>query len=270
MFGHITMKHFSVILLMTVLYCQPGLWQPGTAYTLPEGRWELGLFQPARWGQSQAREISFYKFSSIFMPNVNIKQKWSETESLILSTNHMFTYPTPLLKKLQSPLGMDAGEPNMFALISPEFDIPPVLIITNTLLASKPFDQDMVLTGKIGISIALGSSDLAEQTSIDLPLVYHRLAVLYNGWSLRLGIDMNGPMRKKLSYLVDGDVLLIPGMKGNMAIEHKGMLTWDRSSRFQVSLGYKLIYGVYPDGYPNKNVTRVHILPLVDFQWARD
>jgi len=204
------------------------------------------------------------------MPNVNVKQKWFETDVLILSTNHTFMYPTPLLKKLQSPLGMDIGEPNMFALISPEFDIPPMLIISNMVLASRPLDRGRVLTGKIGISIALGASDLVEESSIDLPIVYHRLAVLYNGWSLRLGLDMNGHMRKNLSYLMDGDVLLVPGMKGNLALEHKGMLTWERSPRFRVSLGYKLVYGVYPDGYPNENVTRVHLLPLIDFQWARD
>ena len=264
------MKRFVVILFTTVLYCQPGLWQSGTAYTLPEGRWELGLFQPARWGQSQTREISFYKFSSLLMPNVNIKQNWSKTDSLVLSTNHTLMYPTPLLKKLQSPLGMDIGEPNMLALISPEFDIPSMLIISNTLLISKPLDRDRVLTGKVGITIALGGSKLAEETSIDLPLVYHRLAVLYGGWSFRLGLDMNGSIRKNLYYLIDGDVLLIPGTKGNMALEHKGILTWKRSPRFQISLGYKLVYGVYPDGYPNESVTRAHLLPLIDFQWARD
>jgi len=264
------MKRLVIFFLSALLYSQPGLWQSGTAYTLPEGRWEFGLFQPVRWGQSETREISFYKLSSLLMPNVTMKQKWSESESLVLSSNHTIMYPTPLLKKLQSPLGMDVGEPNMFALISPEFDIPSMFIVNNMFLASKPLERGRVLSGKIGVSLALGGSDLAEETSIDLPLVYHRLAVLYNGWSFRIGMDMNGPMRKGLSYLVDGDVLVIPGTKGNMAIEHKGMMTWERSPRFQISLGYKLIYGVYPDGYPNESINRMHILPVFDLQWARD
>jgi len=264
------MKRFGIILFITGLFCQQGLWQSGTAYTLPEGRWEVGLFQPARWGQGQAREISFYKLSSLFIPNISIKQKWSERDSFVLSTNHTLLYPTPLLKKLQSPLGMDIGEPNMFALISPEFDIPPMIIISNMFLVSIPLGSDRILTSKIGMSIALGGSNLAEESTIDLPLVYHRLAVLYNGWSVRFGLDMNGSIKKSISYLIDGDILLIPGMKGDMAIEHKGMLAWKRSHRFQVSLGYKLVYGVYPDGYPNENITRTHLLPLIDFQWARD
>ena len=264
------MKRFSFILLIAELVCQQGLWQPGTAYTLPEGHWEVGLFQPVRWGLGEAREISFYKLSSLLMPNISIKQKWSKVDDYVLSTNHTLLYPTPLLKKLQSPLGMDIGEPNMFALISPEFDIPPVIIISNMFLISMPLYSDRILTGKIGVSVAFGGSGLAKESTIDLPLVYHRLAVLYNGWSVRFGFDINGSIKKNISYLIDGDILLIPGMKGDVSLEHKGMLAWKKSQRFQVSLGYKLVYGVYPDGYPNENIARTHLFPLIDFQWARD
>jgi hypothetical protein len=264
------MRKLIPALLMTVMLGQQGLWQPGTAYTLPEGRWEYGLFQPVRWGQSGNREISFYKLSSLLMPNLALKQLWMKKGTWTISSVHAIYYPTPLLKKLQSPLGMDIGEPNKFALISPEFDIPQMVALWNMVIVSKPLDNEQVFTGKAGIAIAIGGNDLAEESTIDLPLVYHRLAVLYNGWLLRFGGDMNGRMRKNVTYLVDGDLFLIPGMKGNMAFEHKGLLTWERSPRFQVSLGYKMIYGIYPDGYPNENISRMHILPLFDLQWARD
>jgi hypothetical protein len=174
------------------------------------------------------------------------------------------------MKKLQSPLGKEVGAPNMFALISPEFEIPSMIILNNTVVTTWPLERGKALTGKVGLSISLGGANLATESSIDLPLVYHRLGVLYNGWSLRLGMDLNGGIGKNLSYLIDGDLFLIPGIKGNRSFEHKGMLTWERSPRFHVSLGYKFIYGVYPDGYPNKNISRVHILPLFDLQWAWD
>ncbi len=270
MFGHATMKHFFMFFLTISLYCQSGSWQAGTAHTLPEGRWEIGLFQPIRWGQSESRELSFYKLSSLLMPNITIKQRWSKSEALVLSTAHTILYPTPLLKKLQSPLGKEVGAPNMFALISPEFEIPSMIILNNTVVATWPLEKGRALTGKAGLAISLGGGNLATESSIDLPLVYHRLAVLYNGWSLRLGMDLNGGIDKNLSYLVDGDLFLIPGIKGNVSFEHKGMLTWKRSPRFCVSLGYKFIYGVYPDGYPNENISRAHILPLLDLQWAWD
>lgn len=264
------MKKLIPALLISVILGQQGLWQPGTAYTLPEGRWEYGLFQPVRWGQSENREISFYKLSSLLMPNLTLKQLWMKKGAWIISSSHALYYPTPLLKKLQSPLGMDIGEPNKFALISPEFDIPQMVALWNMVIISKPLDNEQVFTGKAGIAIAMGGNDLAEESTIDLPLVYHRLAVLYNGWLLRFGADMNGRMRKNVTFLVDADLFLIPGMKGNMAFEHKGLLNWERSPRFQISMGYKMIYGVYPDGYPNENISRMHILPLLDLQWARD
>jgi|TARA_B100001079_G_scaffold152977_1_gene131174 hypothetical protein len=263
-------KKFIPALFITVLLGQQGLWQPGTAYTLPEGRWEYGLFQPVRWGQSENRDISFYKLSSLLMPNVTLKQRWLKKGEWTISSTHALYYPTPLLKRLQSPLGMEIGGPNMFALISPEFEIPPMVALWNMAIFSKPLYNEQIFTGKAGFALAFGGNDLALESTIDLPLVYHRLAVLYNGWLLRFGVDLNGRMKKNVTYLVDSDLFLIPGMKGNLAFEHKGMLTWERSPRFQVSLGYKMVYGIYPDGYPNENIARIHILPLVDLQWARD
>ena len=270
MFGHATMKHFFIFFLTVSLYCQTGHWKPGTAHTLPKGRWEIGLFQPARWGQSESRELSFYKLSSLLMPNITIKQRWAKSEALVLSTVHTVLSPTPLLKALQSPLGKDVGAPNMFALISPEFEIPSMIIQNNTVVATLPLKRGRELTGKVGLIVSLGGASLATESSIDLPLVYHRLAVLYSGWSFRLGMDLNGGIGKNLSYLVDGDLFLIPKIKGNVSFEQKGMLTWERSPRYHVSLGYKFIYGLYPDGYPNENISRVHILPLFDLQWAWD
>ena len=118
--------------------------------------------------------------------------------------------------------------------------------------------------------MALSGADLAIESTIDLPLVYHRLAVYYNGWLLRFGSDLNGQLGEKWNYLVDGDIFLIPGMKGYFTLEHKGILTWEKSSKFQVSFGYKLIYGLYPDGYPDDHIAHLHILPLLDLQWAFD
>ena len=93
--------------------------------------------------------------------------------------------------------------------------------------------------------------------------------MFYNGWLLRVGADLNSRMKKNLTYLVDGDLFVIPGMKGSMAVEHKSVITWEKSPCFHISFGYKLIYGLYPDGYPNDHMAQLHILPLLDLQWAR-
>ena len=89
------------IFITTIIFSQifaQGEWLPGTAHTLPKGRWEIGFFQPVRWGQSENREISFYKLTSLLMPGVTIKQRWGQPNSWTISTTHSLDYPTPLLK----------------------------------------------------------------------------------------------------------------------------------------------------------------------------
>ena len=245
-------------------------WLSGTAHTLQKGQWEVGLFQPVRWGQGNSREFSFYKVTSFFMPNLKIKQQWVQRGGWTISTSHSFYYPTPLLKKLQSPLGMDVGAPNMFALISPEFHIPHMLSFGNLGLASKQLAGNKILTLKAGLSFAFRSSDLARETTIDLPLIYHRLAVYYSGFMGQFGIDINGQVGEKWNYLLDGDVFLVPKMKGSFSIEHKGLLRWKGSQAFSVLFGYKAGYGLYPDGYPNNSIARFHLFPFFDLQWHKD
>jgi hypothetical protein len=261
-------KLVTTIVFISTVLCQ-GEWLPGTAYTLPKGRWEIGLFQPVRWGQNDTREISFFKLTSFLMPNLTVKQRWNKKNEWTISTSHSFYYPTPLLRKLQSPLGMNIGEPNMFALISPQFEIPHMVSFGNSVIASKPLSNNKYLTVNVGFAFALGGPDLANESTIDLPLIYHRLAVYYNGWMVRFGSNYNGNLSEKWSYLIDGDLLLIPGMKGSYSLEHKGMLTWAKSQYFNISFGYKMVAGLYPDGYPNENKVRLHLLPFFDLQWSK-
>ena len=254
------MKRFYLILIFCSLIQAQGEWLSGTAHILPKGRWETGLFQPVRWGQGENREISFFKLTTLLMPGVTVKQRRGQYNSWIISTSHSLYYPTPLLKAI--------AKDGIGGMISPEFKIPHLLSLWNMVLASKPLPQNKTLTTKVGFALAFGGTDLSKESIIDLPLVYHRLAVYYNGWLLRFGSDLNGQIGEKLSYLIDGDYILIPGMKGYFTLEHKGMLSWEKSSTFQVSIGYKLIYGLYPDGYPNNNIARFHALPLLDLQWG--
>lgn len=256
------MRRFLIITVLIGPMFAQGEWLPGTAYTLPQGRWEFGLFQPVRWGQSDDREISFYKLSALLMPGMTVKQRWYQRYQWTVSSTHSVYYPTPLLKMV--------AKKGIGGMISPEFEIPNMISFWNMILASQSLDQNRILTLKAGFALAFGGSDLTSGSTIDLPLIYHRLAVYYNGWLLRFGTDMNGRMSKKWTFLVDGDLFLIPGMKGSLALEHKSMITWEKSDTFHLSLGYKFIYGEYPDGYPNEKITRVHILPMLDFIWSRE
>ncbi len=233
------------------------IWSIGTAYNLPEGRWEVGLFHPLRYGLSERVELAAYPILFFVMPNISLK--WSQKNILGFksATRHSLTYPTPLLR-LSSMEG--AG-----GIISPEFYIPHMVEFYNELLFSKIFFNYHLFTGKVGFSLAAKSDELDERALIDYPMAYSRLAVYYHGYGLRFGVDMQGPIIGKFNYLVDGDIFYIPGVNYNFSFENKGMIHWRFSDYSELCFGYKLIYGEYPYG----NEWNL-FLPMIDFQLAWD
>ena len=111
---------------------------------------------------------------------------------------------------------------------------------------------------------AFGESTLK---TIDLPLVYPRLAAVFSPASFVLGADLDGELPSPFAYLIDMDVFLMTEARAPFAVEHSGLVTWRATSEFLVQAGYKLVFGSYPGG-PDGFRTQWHILPLLDFQWA--
>jgi len=108
-------------------------------------------------------------------------------------------------------------------------------------------------------------------STIDVPLVYPRLAVYYNGWGLRFGADYNKTLSGKWSGFIDGDLFLYPGSKHGFFYESKILLIWSSNSQFRVMVGYKITYGKYPFGnhwqiVPPQLPTLPKGLPLIDIQ----
>jgi len=243
-------------------------WSAGTAYTLPGGHGELGLFQPLRYGLNPKVELSTYKLTTLLMPTVMVKIAREEWHGWDRALRFTLSYPTPLMRKLQSPLGMKLGDPDKFALISPEFEIPSMLLVNGELLLTHRKVFRSLLTAKAGVTFALGSNGLDNRTSIDLPLIYHRLGVLYSKVGFRLGFDLLRRLTPRWSALLDGDFFILPGLSGNLALEHKGLLLSSKGKRFKFLLGYKLVVAKYPDGYPNKSRVQWHLFPLLDVIWS--
>lgn len=243
-------------------------WSTGTAYTLPKGRLEIGLFQPFRKGQTERLEWSTHPVFNLKIPNIRIKMYHSKLYGWDVATRHSLVYPTPLLRLLRvkgfgisSLRDMDVG-----GIITSDPDVPPIphmISSRNEILFSRWLGSSSLLTGKLGVAVALKRGKLDRRTTIDLPIVFPRLGVYYHGYSVNLGIDLLRGLTKRVDYLIDADVLLLPNSEEDFAFEHKGLFLWNRSSRFQVAIGYKLVYGEYPFG------TRWHLFPLFDLQWGR-
>ena len=138
-----------------------------------------------------------------------------------------------------------------------------MISLHNEVLFSKNIANDHLFTGKLGFTFAKRFADLDERTTIDLPIVFPRLAVFYHDYAFRFGYDIQGKLFKRWNYLVDGDLFYVPKADENIAFEHKGLLLWTKSSRFQLCFGYKLSYAEYPFG------SQWHLLPfLFDMQWS--
>ncbi len=231
------------------------LWSQGTAHLLPKGRMEVGFFQPLRYGWSDKLEFSTQPLVNILMPNMSVKWSHKSVAGFFISTRHSFYYPTPLLRVI--------SREGIGGMISPEFNIPHMISLYNEILFSKQIAKNLLFNGKAGFAFALKSGDLDSRSTIDLPLIFPRLAVFYNGYGFRFGADMEGKLFKRWLYLVDADVFYAPGQNENFAFENKGLILWTKSDRFQLTIGYKLSYAEYPFG------TQWHLLlPIFDFQWA--
>ena len=166
------------------------------------------------------------------------------------------------MKWLQSPLGMELGDPNMFALISPEFNIPQMLSFYTEIIGTTGSITNGRLTLNGGIGFSLNGKDLSDDATIDLPIIYPRLSIYYNQILVKVGGEYNKQITDKISYLIDYDMYLMPNGRGRYAFEQKGLIAWARTEKFRILFGYKLIAGEYPFG------TQAHFLPLLDLQFG--
>jgi len=230
-------------------------WSSGSAYTMPEGRMEIGLFHPLRYSYSKTMEFSMHPVAAFVIPNFTVKRGHGLVRGLVVSTRHSFIYPTPLLRLI--------SREGTGGIISPEFDIPHMISLNNEVLISKMFAPELLLTIKAGCVVALRTGDLDERTTIDLPIVYHRLLVFYHNWTLKSGLDLQGRLFDRWSYVFDSHVYITPPSESGFCFENKGLILWTKSSRFALCFGYKLVYAEYPFG------TQWHLLgPLFDLKWA--
>ena len=148
-------------------------WAPHSAHLLPEKRWEMGFFQPLRYGYTETLEVSLHPLLFFVMPNLSVKIPHQNMGNWSTASRHSLLYPTPLLNMLSK--GTKIGS-NIASLLSPNFLMPPMVGISNDWLMSRslPF-ADITLHAGIDLGIVIG--DLDERSSIDLPLIYHRLGV---------------------------------------------------------------------------------------------
>lgn len=244
----------SILLSVFNLKAENKIWSDGTAFTLPKKRYEIGLFQPLRFGITKNAELITYPLWNLLFPNLAIKKVWEDPCCFRFATRHSINYPTHFLKTISR-----SGTGGILPVLT---KVPQLFVFTNHLLFSKSMANEHTVSTKLGFTVALSSGEI-DMTTIDLPIVFPRTFVYQNGLSFNLGIDFDGHLYRSFNYAIDADFFILGDDVTSYAFEHKAMLTWIRSERFNILLGYKLIYGEYPYG------TDVNILPLIDVQFGR-
>lgn len=216
-------------------------WTGGTAFTVQKHRWELGLFTASRYGLTRNLEISAHPVMFLVMPRVKLKVAWGEPSGFKIATEHGIFYPTIFLNLVATK--------GTGGLTSPEFDYPQMFAIGNSLLVSyKPFKYAL-LTANAGVAFSLKSGPLDPRSTIDLPVIYPRLAVFYNQPEFEIGIDFRGKFIPRFGWLFNVQNFILCGTEENFFLENKGLLAYtSKKETLRIEAGYKLCFGRYPAG----------------------
>ena len=245
----------TAALLFANLFAQDTLtgnyWTDGTACNVPKHRWELGLFTASRYGISNGVEISAHPLMFFLMPQVKVKIGWGVYSGFRLATEHGIFYPTVAMRLVAAK--------GTGGLISPEYTIPQMFAVSNRLLASfSPFKKAL-LTGHAGISFAVKFGPLNPQSTIDLPVIYPRLAVFYNEPEFDAGIDFRGQFIPRIGWLFNMDNFIVCGTENNYFLENKAVIAYtSKKETLRIEAGGKLCFGKYPYG------PQWHLLPVID------
>jgi len=268
-------KAGSLLLLLSICLADVQKWSSHSAHILPQKHWEMGLFQPFRYGYSESLEYSTHPLWFFVMPNVIFKKKHEDFLKYNMASKWSMYYPTPILNMV--------ARNGIGGFIDPTFQMPPMLGLSLSLLMTKQM-VGTELTFSSGFDLGINFGELEERSNIELPLLYHRLGVFQNNYGLHTGIDIEKNITNKTSVFLDFDLSILPGMGidksdsgmgkifGEYAIEHKLLLMHNRSDGFRVITGYKFIYGKYPFGEESRLLPFVPLLdlwvPMIELQWS--
>ncbi|MFZ4401358.1 MAG: hypothetical protein ACOYO1_15065 [Bacteroidales bacterium] len=254
------MKHyfftFIAIFLFVQLNAQDSLWfrywTGSSAFTIPGQRFEIGILDESRYGMNDNIEISSYLLKNILMPNLSVKKFWGSFHGFNFATKHRLFYPSPFLRTI--------AREGTGGFISPEFEIPDMVSISNRFYVSYIPFKKMIFTVYSGINFALKFNKLDARTTIDLPYFYPRLAVFYNQPEIDAGLDFRGCLITHFGWLISNDNFLFFNTSENYFMESNVGLTFtSKKQRCRIETGTKLCYGKYLFG------SQWHLLPFLSF-----
>jgi len=247
--------NIGLFLLTGMLSAQENIpsdkWSSNTAYLISKNRWEIGILQQFRYGINGKVEIMGNAVSIFLLPNAGLRVSLGSAKGFVFASEHSISYPT-LFLNLASFKGTGG-------LISPQYDFPFMLSISNSILMTKPLGTSSFITATAGFSFAVRDYKPDYQATIDLPVFYPRMAHYYDGVSIRSGLSFKGPLAKRFWHEENLRMFLITRESENFFIENSGNITWEVGKFFHLKGGYILSWGRYPFG------NYLQLWPVVDF-----
>jgi hypothetical protein len=215
-------------------------WSDNTAYLIPAGKWESGISQSFRYGINERIELRSYALWIPVLPNAGVKIRIGSTNGFLFSSEHSISCPTVFLNVMSFK--------GTGGFISPQFSFPFMLAFSNRLLSTRQIGSYSLLTGDAGFVFALRESKPDYQSSIDLPVIYQRMAHFYEGSSVRAGISYKGRISENLFFENSIKVYVITRSRDNLFIENRGSILWSSKKSVRLKPGYTLSWGNYPFG----------------------
>lgn len=234
--------YLVIICCANVLYAQnePMLkkWSYNTAYLMPAGKWESGIFQPFRYGINNKLEAYTNVLMLPLIPGAGVKIALETKNKFVFASEHSLSIPTPFLNFV--------SRKGIGGLISPEYNFPFILSVNNTLLVSRKTTSSVMASAFIGYIFALRGDKLDPQSTIDLPLFYPRMSQYYKGTSIRLGGAVKGSLDSKWFCEENLQAFLITRPDNNFFFENSGTIMFAFARSLRIRGGYVLAYGKYP------------------------
>ncbi len=213
-------------------------WSYNTAFLVPAGKWESGIFQSFRYGINDKMEAYTNVLMLPLVPGAGLKISYGKKNNYFIASEHSLSVPTPFLN-IMSLKGTGG-------IISPEYDFSFILSVNNALVVSRKITPLMLATAKLGFVFALRGGKPDPQATIDLPLFYPRMAHYYEGTSIRPGLSVKGSVFRKWFYEEGVQAFLISRPDNNFFFENSGTLMWAVGKKLCIRSGYALCYGQYP------------------------
>ncbi len=217
-------------------------WNYNTAYLVPAGKWESGIFQPFRYGINKKLEVYTNVLMLPFFPGAGLKVALGAKNDFTIASEHSLSIPTPFLNFV--------SRKGIGGLISPEYSYSFILSVSNSIIVSRKINPSTLVSANAGYVFALRGSKPDPQSTIDIPLLYPRMAHYYEATSIHLGAAVKGSLCAKWFYEEGVKVFVITRPEDNFFFENSGTLMWAAGKSLRIRGGYILAYGKYPYGSP--------------------